>query len=426
MLLLDINDTEIALLEDGEALYREPGFAFVSRRSAVFGDEALAQARLHPRQSHNEFWQRLNADPVTPSGRGIGNQADLVYLHLQAVRKTITRPRRIPVVVAAPPTTTPQQLGVLLGIAAEAGFDVRAIVDAAVAAACLQPAASDGRVVDISLHRGVVTHLETAPGLVRRGSVDEVPAAGLAALMEGWVDAVADRFVETSRFDPLRIAETEQQVFEQVLAGIKSEQAEFAIEVRYNDISRQVDVSRRTFADKSEQRYALLARTVGAPTVLAITERARRLPGFVAFLQAAGHDILPLPGNAVAEAAAVHAEHIVPNEPGEGARLITALPLQEVDTRAAAPPSPTHLLCAGIGLPLGEQTQAREHPACSSGAPMFHIRRDERGTVVVPAENASVRLNDSHIDFEHPVAAGDTLVCGNVAFQLVAVLDRDA
>ena len=147
MLLLDINDIEITLLQDGETLYREPGFAFVSRRHAVFGNEAWAQARLHPRQSHNEFWQRLNADPVTPGGRGIGNQADLVYLHLQAVRKTITSSKRVPVVVAAPSATTPQQLGVLLGIAAEAGFDVQAIVDASVAAACLHPAAGNRRVV---------------------------------------------------------------------------------------------------------------------------------------------------------------------------------------------------------------------------------------------------------------------------------------
>ena len=167
MLLLDINDTEITLLEDGETLYREPGVAFVSRRDVVFGNEALAQARLHPRQSHNEFWQRLNADPVTPGGRGIANQADLVYRHLQAVRRTIRQPKRAPVVVAAPSATTPQQLAVLLGIAAEAGFEVQAIVDAAVAAACLHPIATTCSVIDITLHRSVVTHLQVANGQVR-------------------------------------------------------------------------------------------------------------------------------------------------------------------------------------------------------------------------------------------------------------------
>ncbi len=424
MLLLDINDTAITLLQDGEELYSEPGVAFVDRRSAVFGHEALAQARLHPRQSHNEFWQRLNADPVTPGGRGIGNQADLVFLHLQAVRKTIRLPKRAPVVVAAPAATTPQQLAVLLGIAAEAGFEVQAIVDASVAAACLHPVTGACRVVDVTLHRGIVTHLEVAAGQVQRGAVDEVPAAGLAALTEGWVDAVADRFVESSRFDPLRIAATEQQVFDQVSAGIKAAHAEFSIHVRHDDVSRQVNVARRAFAEKSEQRYALLARSIGAPTTLAITERVRLLPGLATFLQAEGHAILPLPGNAVAAAVAAHAEHIVPTQATSGARLVAALPLHEAvdepdETTSALP---THLLCGAIALPLGAHTNAHEHPSCPGGAPMFHIRRDERGVAVVPAEHASVRLNDASIDFEHAVAGGDTVACGSMTFQLITVL----
>ena len=428
MLLLDINDTAITLLQEGEMLYCEPGVAFVQRRGAIFGHEALAQARLHPRQSHSEFWQRLNADPVAPGGRGIANQADLVYLQMQAMRQTLHLPERSPLVVAAPAATTPQQLAVLLGIAAEAGFEVQAIVDASVAAACLHPVAAGCRMVDITLHRGIVTHLEVTTDQVQRGVVDEVPAVGLVALTEGWVDAVADRFVESSRFDPLRIAETEQQVFEQVAAGIQGEQAEFSIQVRHDDISRQVNVARRTFADKSEQRYALLARSIGAPTLLALTERTCKLPGLAAFLQAAGHDILPLPGNAVAAAVAAHAERIVPAETPDGARLIAALPLREAAAVPAEPGSaaPTHLLCGAVAMPLCARTNAREHPSCPNGAPMFHVRRDERGVAVVPAEQGSVLLNDARIDFEHPVAVGDTVVCGSTAFQLIAVLDQGA
>ena len=239
------------------------------------------------------------------------------------------------------------------------------------------------------------------------------------------MDAVADRFVENSRFDPLRIAATEQQVFEQVAAGIKSDQAEFAIHLRHDDITRQVDVTRRTFAEKSEQRYALLARSI-APTMLAITERVRQLPGLAAYLQAAGHDILTLPGNAVAAAVAAHAERIVPAEAAGGAQLIASLPLHEAAeaTPDAAPPS--HLLCESIALPLRTQTHAQEHPACPGDTPMFHIRCDDRGATIVPAEDASVRLNDAHIDFEQSAAVGDTVVCGGATFQLISVLEPSA
>lgn len=428
MLLLDINDTEITLLRDGETLYCEPGVAFVDRRNVIFGHAALAQARLHPRQSHNEFWQRLNADPVTPGGRGVGNQADLVYLHLQTVRKTIRMARRAPVVVAAPAAVTQQQMAVLLGIAAEAGFEVQAFVDASVAAAARQPLAGPCRVVDVTLHRGIVTHLQVGAGQVQRGTVQEVAAAGLAALTEGWVDAVADRFVESSRFDPLRIAQTEQQVFDQVAAGIEAEQVDFAIDVRHDDVSRQVHVPRQALADKSEQRYAVLARAIGAPTALAITARTRRLPGLAAYLQAAGHDILPLPDDAVATAAATHADLIVPAQAADGARLIASLPLHDAAHAPSAPAAapPTHLLCGAVALPLGAQTNAHEHPSCPGGAPMFHIRCDEHGVVVAPDDHAAVFLNDARIDFEHPLAAGDTLTCGSVTFQLITILDRSA
>jgi len=102
MLVLDINDVEITVSRDGAVLYREPGVALADRDGATFGFAALAKSRTRPRQSHNEFWQRLNGDPVKPQGRGVANQADLVYLHLQAIRAAAGIDQDEPAVVAAP------------------------------------------------------------------------------------------------------------------------------------------------------------------------------------------------------------------------------------------------------------------------------------------------------------------------------------
>ena len=421
-LLLDGNDAEITLTRDGQTLYREPGVAFVDRREIAFGRAALARSRLHPRQTHNEFWQRLNADPVTPAGRGAANQADLVYLHLQAIRAAAKLPKRVPVVLAASAAATREQLAVLLGIAAEAGFDVLSIVDPAVAAASAQPLAGASCVVDVAQHRGVATRLEVHADEVRRDAVDDVAGAGLNALLEGWVDVVADRFVESTRFDPLRIAHTEQQVFDQVAAGVEEDAAELLIEVRHDDVARQVRVPRSALAEKSAQRYGLLARALGAPTTLALTHRARRLPGLAAFLQTAGHEVAALPANALAKAAEAHAERLVSAQAGQGARLIAALPRQGASAAPAAATAPTHLVCAGIALPLGAETHARDHPACPGGAPLFRILLGERGATVAPAPDAPVALNGARIDFAQPVAAGDRVTSGELAFLLVAVL----
>ncbi len=434
MLVLDINDVETTLLRDGDIVYREPGVAFVDKDGAMFGREALSRSRLHPRQSHNEFWQRLNGDPVAPPGRGAANQADLVYLQLLAMREALglgpPDADRPALVVAAPGTVTAEQFAVLLGIAAEAGFEVHTIVDAAVAAACLLPLSGSCRLLDLSLHRGLVTHLDIDPGqgTVRRTSVDEIPAIGLASLIEGWVDVVADRFVDGTRFDPLRIAETEQRVFDQVVAGIEVGDAELVIEVVHDEVARRVTVARHALGEKSRQRYELLARSIGDPGTLVMSHRMRRLPGLAGFLQDAGHELLPLAPDAVVAGIAESADQVQPDGASEsgrtGARLVTSLPSRSAESQGATSREPpTHLLCAAVAIPLGETTNARDHPGCK-GTPGFRVLRANRGFSVAPAEGADVALNGSHIDYEHPAEAGDRIVAGGQEFQLISVADQ--
>ena len=431
MLVLDINDVEVTLARDGDELYRQPGVANVAPKATVFGHDALRLSRLHPQQSHNEFWQRLNADPVTPHGRGVANQADLVYLHLRELREA-TGEKRPAVVVVAPSAVTSEQFAILLGIAAEAGFDVRAIVDASVAAACQQAWDGSCRVVDVSLHRATVTQLErieTDEGpMVRRSAVDEIPAAGFAALAEGWIDVVADRFVDGTRFDPLRIAATEQQVFDQLLAGIETGAAELAIEVDHHDVTRRVNVSRRALMQKSTQRYELFARALGATGTLAVGHRVLRLPGFAGFLQDAGHKLLPLPADAIDSAVREHAGFILPDQAdgpaSSGTRLIASLPATGGTSVSVAPVQlATHVVCNAVAVPLVDEIAASEHPAYRPGSPDFQIRLGEAGISVVPAPGAAVTLNGMPIDFEHPAATGDTIDCGSLAYQLISVID---
>lgn len=426
MIVLEVHDAEVALLQGDEVICSQPGVAFVDGREVLFGEEALARSRLRPRQTHNEFWQRLNADPVAPKGVGVANQADLVYLQLQALRGELSADRRVKVVVAVPPTATSAQLSLLLGIAAEAGFEVTAFVDAAVAAASFAAPSAPCRLVDLGLHRATVTTLapardEDGQTRVRRGAVDEVPAAGLAALTEGWIDAVADRFVESTRFDPLRVAETEQQVCDQVRAGVDQQAAEFAIAIHHGDIARHITIARRAFAEKAEQRYGVLSRAIGAPGVLLLTHRAQRPPGLTAHLEAAGHRVLPLPKDVLPRALAPHAERFASES---GVRLVTSLPARAT-TDAAAPESgraPTHLVCAGVALPLGGEVSADDHPA-AGGVGGFRVRRSAAGFSVVPTA-ADVSLNGEPIEFERAANAGDVVCAGGAEFLFVAVVDR--
>lgn len=357
---------------------------------------------------------------MTPAGRGVANQADLVYLHLKHVLDA-AEINRAELVVSVPSTVAPAQLGMLLGIATEAGLDIRAVVDAAVAAASIQPLAASCRFVDITLHRAFVTELEIEDGTVARGAVEEVPAAGFAALIEGWVDTVADGFVEGTRFDPLRIAATEQQVFDQLLARVEANNAEITVTVEHDGVSREVNVGGRALRQKSEQRYGLLATAVGPPTTLLISHRVRALPGLAASLQEAGHRIVAVPAEGVANAVARHAALFAPD--AGGAKMVSRLPLLAESPESATRQrlAPTHLLCGAVALPLAQDLDAGDHPA-STGAG-FRIQADGAGFRVAPSAGVTVRINSEPLDFDRPVHAGDRIESGSDEYHLIAVVD---
>ena len=83
------------------------------------------------------------------------------------------------------------------------------------------------------------------------------------------------------------------------------------------------------------------------------------------------------------------------------------------------------MLCNALAIPLVRDVNANEHPAFRGGSPTFRIRRAENGISVVPAPDAAISLNGIPIDFEHPAAAGDTIGSGDLAFQLIAVVDGE-
>lgn len=428
MLVLEVNDLELTLTRDGDVLYAEPGTALIAAKGAVFGRAALAQSRLQPRQSHNEFWHKLNADAVAPPGPGIANQADLVYRHLVAMRKAAALRQRETLIVAVPSAASEGQLALLLGIAGEAGFDVGAVVDAAVAAGSQFAPAGAVKVLDVLLHRAIVTTLRTqavgggTPPRMSREAVQEVPAAGFAKLLEGWLDAVADRFVEATRFDPLRLAATEQQVHDQVLAALTAGAEAAHIEIRHDGGSRQVDVDNGALARKSAQRYDLLVEAVGDPATVAITQRAGRLPGLQRRLGAAGHRVLALPAGAAASAIAAQAAAIPLAAPGAPVQLVTALPaLGEAAVPQPMPTPATHLLCGQLAVPIGSLADGGEHPACRSATPLFQLRTQNGGVQVRSTGHAAVTVNGVPVAGERAVQAGDEVRSGDHAFRLIVV-----
>ncbi|MDE0351053.1 MAG: hypothetical protein OXM56_15290 [Gammaproteobacteria bacterium] len=424
MWVLELNDAEITLSRDGTVAYQEPGIASLAGRTPTFGNDALATARLDPRRSENQYFARMNGEPVHATAPGVANQADLVYRHLRQIAQGADLDGAA-VHLVVPSTSTPDQLGLLLGIAQEAGIAVASLLDAAVAAACTASLPAQARLLDISLHRASVATL-ACESTVRRVAAEEVAEAGLLRLLEGWVDAVADRFVAETRFDPLTIAAAEQQVFDQVYAAIakagNGAPAELTVEVAHQGDTRTVDLPLSALAGKSAQRYEVLSQHIGAPTTLALTRRAQRLPGLDALLAGLGHTVVRLDAGASRAGVEASADTL---EAGDGVSFVSAVAARHhVAPAAVAEAAGTHLLCGAVAVPLRDGLEAAEHPEARDLGAAFRIVRRDAGHHVVPVSDVPVSLNGQPIVGETSVAAGAVIETRGRAFRIVRVIER--
>lgn len=370
--LLELNDAELGLHLDGQALYRQPALALVSEDGNRFGLPALRSARRHPRQANQQYLTRLNADPLPVPGRRAFNHADLVYLHLLELKAALpARTDPAEMAAAVPGCLTDDQLGVLLGIAQEAGIAIRGFADSAVLMASAAAPPPRSWLLDLHLNRACLTEL-LAGEEVRRGQVEELPGCGLMPCIEGWAGLLADRFVQDTRFDPLHAADTEQQLYDCLYdwaaQGKGGGDAAFAAEIQHQGHGRRVEVSLAALQDKLAQRLHLLARKLPADARLLATPRAARLPGLLAALADLGWQAAVLPPNALQQGFQRHAKIIV-----EGAvKLVTRLPCQGQSMQA--PPPATHALLESRAWPLQDNPFGLPATGCAGD----RVTRDGR------------------------------------------------
>lgn len=397
--ILELNDAGITLYRDRTVLHRAPGVALVLDDVIQFGDPALRLSRMHPRQINQQYFGRLNADPLPAPGGRARNHADLVYLHLQTLKPHVDEAGG-EVLLAVPGILSPDQLGVLLGILQEIGIGVSGFVDAAVAAA--STAAGNGRVyhIDIMLQRIVVTALEMDEQ-VSKHSAQEVPECGLIRILDGWINVVADRFVRETRFDPLHAAATEQQLFNQVYdwAGQGPVSGDLAVEIDHAGHARRVELGRAVLEDKAGQRFRQLADAVPRGSHVFVSARSARLPGLIPALQALQSEIVELPAEALASGCLQNLTHIIPQQ-GE-LRLVTRLPgtssaRQERPAPARSAPPPTHAVRDGVAVTLQD-----------SALPL----RCEAGDWFLDGA-AGAQLNEDSMNQERPLAPGDRVRIG--------------
>ena len=211
---IELNDAGINYSIDGNIVNSSPGFAVLDGDKLLLGTEAFKNARLLPRWTNNRFWNQLNSDPIPNGTSKIRHHADIAFSHLEQIWLEM-QPQVNQVVVAVPGHYSREQLGLFLGMAKEAGIPIAGLVDNALITVAETQSHSNILFLDVSLHRITLTQLES-DGALRKLENQTITESGLFTLWDRWANIVAKQFIQTSRYDPMHQAASEQLLFDQL------------------------------------------------------------------------------------------------------------------------------------------------------------------------------------------------------------------
>lgn len=426
--LLDILDSELRLWHDGRAV-RSPGYALLDGDSYRYGEDARGNARRQPRNVNTRYWWQLGTRPLQPALGPARHTADLVHGHLLALHEEAGKPGEL--VLAVPESLHKEQLSLLLGIIRACPFDAVGMANRSLLVAAAHRASGPVCHLELQLHQALLTRLAIEEHELRVTGEQVLTGCGLLALQESLVEAIARSFIDNSRFDPRRQAETEQQLYDSLggaLAALRDadnttlEVGGYRSRIGYDALR---EAGRRLHDSVARE----LGRGGDAPLLL-VDPLADLLPGFTqGFPGARVASSRDLP-----EALAAHGDRIV--QPGEALHLVRALPAAAAaggttagrgagTTPAAAPaarnaaaesppapggPQPTHLLAGGRAQPLAYNMPLAD------GWSLVH---GDGGWRLAPGRGTAT-VNDGPWNGT-ALAAGDRVAVGGGLWQLIEV-----
>ncbi|MEM8547414.1 MAG: FHA domain-containing protein [Pseudomonadota bacterium] len=444
--IVDLTDNALRVHDGGQTVDVSVGYASVIEGAVTaIGRSAFANAKRHPRRTHNDFWYRLSAEPME-SASGL-SRADLVAAQWQAL-VPLERLAGRSVILILPSFWQRDALALLLGILKTSGVEVAGMIDAAVAAT------RDYYQDQVLLHVDITLHCASVVRLVQsreRSELDDARAiegSGWVALMEDWVKFFAAQFVRQCRFDPLHSAETEQLLFD-------------ALPVWLTDIEKRDDVSVTLTAGGRDYTATILRVDV----INAVAAHYQRIADVVRALHGGGPapalqmrvSISGLPGLAellaarsggqyfavADDAAAASVSSQIGSLGLEAGRVRREMAVTGVVHEAAAAAMhiadmPSHLLYGDRAFLLAEEALAvgsgTEQPPARylliegspAGVSGLHceLRLERGGCTVVDRSRYGTFLNGNRINGSAALQIGDTLRVGTPGRELLLIREE--
>ena len=283
MHLIDINDGSLTCTNDqGEVVYDQPSIAYFNGQNLLFGHDALAHVKSHPQACASQYMGRLSDESLAaPLGEAL-NHADLIFHHL----KNMTAAANIEeCAFLIPAYFSDEQLQLLLGIAQAAGLQPSGFINSGLAQQSSSGHSSDFLFLDIGLRQGQLSSVKLSDTMLVNSSTTNFDSLGLFSIVDIWLQEIANVFLGSIRFDPLHSAETEQQVFDQVLAWIDQGQIpqDAKISVDIDGYSRGTEINVTELTSQLAKQLDQLGFT--DTTHLVITPRAAKIPKLLELLK---------------------------------------------------------------------------------------------------------------------------------------------
>lgn len=425
---------------DGGAT-ESPGFALPEKKGLLVGKEAEVKAHLFPRQILNRFWDQLNTEPLEQPGKHTPqNHAEIVYTHLDRIWQVI-RKHGDQIVLVVPDFYDRQQLGLILGITQELSMDVKGFVPLALAASSV---VCPGKMIlhlDIHLHRIEIIYLKQGDYLTIEDSI-AITEKGLIHLYREWVEAIAEEFVRSTRFDPLHQATSEQALYDrlpEVLSHLQHNSS-MVFDIIEAATSYNITLKRDLLTRKADSIYSEVCRLIekmqnrhanDSPTVLQLSHRLATLPGCREMLATVKDaQIVELDHGAAAIGVLEIWQQLSAQHNSEGISFFTSRPWHlsnreyqhASSSEEAAGKLPTHLLYRNVAYPITEKPLVigKGIGAGKAGVQVY----DSTGEV--SAEHCAIKLRNREVVLEdyskHGTFVNETRVNGHMTLELGQII----
>lgn len=451
-LAIHLNDAGITLSDGERIAYREPGFAYLGDSSLATGNEAFSHARIDPRRVQHSFWSELNTTPLSDRRFSHLSAADLVSRQLEQIWAAggngVSE-----LIVAVPAFMSGETLGLFLGIAGELNLPIVAMVDAAVAATRREYSGAIPVHVDLGLHQAMLTRL-AQPGMAQIDRSEVLNNAGINALNDAWLKAIAEVFVQQSRFDPLHQAESEQMVLDRLGGWVDqaSRQSRVQLQLESRGATYEATIESLALIGAAAPVYQRITTTLRALyraedlPAIQVTDRTARLPGLTDLLKAkVGGEVFVLEPGATARGALARCR--ASSTQAQGVSLLRQLPwdqssidIAQHTVRSTDAGVPTHLLFGHNAYAIGnspliigsEEGVEDRFVALATDMPGVSRRhctlaRKNGQCVVEDQSRYGTFLNGHRVDGSSILQVGDTLRIGSPGyeFQLIKTIVTD-